>query len=299
MDKLILYGVSGLERGRGGSGGLGMVVDDDGRRRHVQTSRSIIFRDPIGQTITVTSQYPADDERFETIRRWAPMNTYMATPEGKDQLRASRDSGRPLDPIEVDWRRVSIAVDGQDTAFEVCDLDLGWWVGVGRVPAAVITIGSQGVPLGTVRLERVDEHPVPAWPDLGDVGEHVLADLEARFKRLPLRRVRGRSDYWALHSVEEDHVRNLASRYVLSDRDQAAVRAYWMGRVETELADTNEWLRFKDMDAASNSRIAQRLMGRDRLYNLWSNTVGPGAKCWFANRYTPIRRYTFRLRWRS
>jgi hypothetical protein len=298
MDKLTLFGISGLERGRGGSGGLGMVVDEEGRHRHVQTSYSITFNDPAGQTITVTSQHLADNEKFETIRRWAPMNTYLATPEGKDQLRASRDDARPLDPIEVDWRPARIAVDGKDTAFEVCDLYLGWWVGVGRVPHAVITIGSQGVPLGSVRLEHVDEHPVPALPDLGDMGEDVLADLEPRFMRLPVRRVRGRSDYWALHSVEEDHVRNLARKFALSDRDQAAVRAHWMARVEAELADTNGRLRVKDIDAASNSRIARRLIGRHLLYNLWSNTVGPGAKCWFGNRYAPIRHYTFRLRWR-
>ena len=257
-----------------------------------------MFYDLVGHTITVTSQHAADGGTFDTIRRWAPTNTYLATPEGKDQLRASRDSGRRLDPIEVDWRPATIAVDGQDTAFEVCDLDLGWWVGVGRVPDAVITIGSQGVPLGSVRLERVDEHPVPALPDLRDVGDSVVADLEARFKRLPLRQVRGRSDYWALYSVKEDHVRNLAREYVLSDRDQGAVRAHWMARVEAALADTNERLRFKDMDAASNRRIARRLMGRNLLYNLWSNTLGPGAKCWFGNRYTPIRHHTFRLRWR-
>ena len=56
MDRLILFGVSGLDRGRGGSGGLGVVVEEDGRRRHVQTSRSITFYDPAGHTITVTSQ---------------------------------------------------------------------------------------------------------------------------------------------------------------------------------------------------------------------------------------------------
>jgi hypothetical protein len=226
------------------------------------------------------------------------MNTYLATPEGQAQLRGSRDNGRRLDPIEVDWRRAKIAVDGQDTAFEVCDLDLGWWVGIGQVPDAVVTIGSQGVPLGSVRLERVDEYPVPALPDLSDVDEDVRADLEARFQRLPVHRVRGTSDYWALYSVEEDHVSSLAHRYLLSDQDQAAVRAHWMARVEAELADTNERLRFKDMDAASNSRIARRLMGRNLLYNLWSNTLGPGAKCWFGNRYTPVGHYTFRLRWR-
>jgi hypothetical protein len=191
VNKLILFGVCGFERGRGGSGGLGVVVEADGRRRHVQTSRSIMFCDPVGHTIT---------------------SSCLAGPRRRGRRRA----GRPRGPLQT-----------------------------------------------------------PAFASGA-----------------------GTSDYWALHSVEEDHVRSLAHRYVLSDQDQAAVRAHWMARVEAELADTNERLRFKDMDAASNSRIARRLMGRNLLYNLWSNTLGPGAKCWFGNRHTPIRHYTFRLRWR-
>ena len=45
-----------------------------------------------------------------------------------------------------------------------------------------------------------------------------------------------------------------------------------------------------------NSHISRRLRGRNFLFQVWSNTVGPGARCWTGNRYTPIRRHTFRLR---
>ena len=34
------------------------------------------------------------------------------------------------------------------------------------------------------------------------------------------------------------------------------------------------------------------------LFQLWFNTLGPGAKTWFGNCYFAIRHYTFRLRWK-
>ncbi len=51
------------------------------------------------------------------------------------------------------------------------------------------------------------------------------------------------------------------------------------------------------MDATYNSRIAGHLKS-NLASQLWCNTVGPGANCWFGNRYTPLRRHTFGLRWR-
>jgi hypothetical protein len=269
-----------------------------GRRRSVFLSRSITFHDAEGRSMTVTSQHPADDERFAGIRDSAPMNTYLATPEGWDKAQARRETGQPLDRVEVEWRPASIPVDGHELAFEVCDIAQGWWAGVGRAPDAVITIDSRGVPLQDLRLERVPEHPVPPLPDLGEVGHRVADDLDSRVKRLPLRRVRRTSDYWALHAVEIDHVQDLARRYYLSDHDRQAVQDHWLARLNAELGETMEHLLLKPMDSAYNSRIGRHLRGRDFLYQLWSNTVGPGAKTWFGNRYAPIRRRTFRLRWR-
>ena len=47
----------------------------------------------------------------------------------------------------------------------------------------------------------------------------------------------------------------------------------------------------------SHSRIAKRL-GHGFLFQLWFNTLGPGARTWFGNRYVGIRRHTFRITWR-
>jgi hypothetical protein len=56
-------------------------------------------------------------------------------------------------------------------------------------------------------------------------------------------------------------------------------------------------LRFKHIEAMHRSGIARHLRS-NLLFQLWFNTVGPGARTWFGNRYVGIRRYTFRLRWR-
>jgi hypothetical protein len=97
---------------------------------------------------------------------------------------------------------------------------------------------------------------------------------------------------------EVDHVQRVASRHALSDQDRQAVQAHWLARIDSELAETLKRLHFKGSEVGLNSRIARLLQRRNFLYQLWSNTIGPGARCWFGNRYTPIRHHTFRLRWR-
>jgi hypothetical protein len=297
VDKLILFGVVGLERGRGGSGGLGSV-DEGGHRRTVLLSHSISFHDAKGRSITVTSQRPADDEKFASIRNWAPMNTYLGTPEGRARAQANRETGQRIERVEVEWQPASVPVDGHEVAFEVCDLHQGWWAGVGRVPDAVITIDSRGVPLDEVKLERVPQYPVPAVPDMGEVGLSVQEDLQGRLERLPVWRVGSMSDYWELRSVEADHVHNLARRYSLSDQDRDAVQAHWLARVDVELAGTVERFRFEHIDAVRNSRIDRHLRQHNFVRQLWWNTLGPGAKTWFGNRLALIRRFLFRLHWR-
>ncbi len=146
MDELILFGVTGLERSRGGSGGLGSV-EEGGHRRTVLVSRSLTFTDPERRSITVTSQRPGGDESFASIRAWAPMNTWLGTAEGRDRVMADRADGGRLQPVRVDWRPATIALDGQAASFEICDFARGWWAGVGQVADAVITIDSRGVPV--------------------------------------------------------------------------------------------------------------------------------------------------------
>jgi hypothetical protein len=193
-----------------------------------------------------------------------------------------------------------ILVDGEPTAFEVCDLGDGYWAAAGQVPAATITIDSRQVPISAVRLEHLAsrEPPPPPVPDLGDRTERVAQSLDHRFARVPFSRVHGYADYSALRDVEVDHVSRLAHDEDLSDEQREALEAYWLRRIGDRLREPMDRVRLHDIGAMQRSRVAQRLRNRRFLFQLWFNTLGPGAKTWFGNRYVPIRHYTFRLRWR-
>jgi hypothetical protein len=193
-----------------------------------------------------------------------------------------------------------ILVDGQGTPFEVCDLGDGYWAAAGRVPAATITIDSRQVPISAVSLERLAsrEPPPPPVPYLGDRTETVVQSLDDRFAQVPFSRVHGLADYWALRAVEVDHVSRLTVDEGLSDQQLEALKAYWLRRIEDRLREPMDRVRLHDIEAMHRSRVARRLRNRRFLFQLWFNTLGPGAKTWFGNRYVRIRHYTFRLHWR-
>jgi hypothetical protein len=265
----------------------------------VTLSESLVFTGPEGALVKVTSHRPGDDDQFVHIRGWAPISTFLASPPGK-AARATGDSkGRVPGPVEVRWEPVTILVDGQGTPFEMCDLGDGYWAAVGRVPGATLTIDGRRVPPSGVRLERLAsrEPPAPPAPDLGERTATVINGLDERFARVPFARVHGRADFWALRAVEVDHVDRLARREGLSGHQIQALQAYWLGRVEGALRKAEDGRRFEHVEALLRSRLARRL-GTGFLFQLWFNTVGPGARTWFGNRYSGIRHYTFRLRWR-
>ncbi len=295
---LVVYGVVGLKRGWGGTQGIGSA--GSGRqKRAVLISQSVTFDGPDGGTVTITSRHPSDDEQFEHVRAWAPMNPYLASPRGL-AARAAWDRSTPIPrPGDVDWVQITILVDGQDSPFQMCDLGDGYWAAVGRVPDATVTIDGRRVPISDVRLERLSSRNPPplASPDIGERTETVMQSLDDRFARVPFRRVQHRADYWALRAIEIDHVNRLAHRVGLSRHQLEALEPYWLSRIEAPLRETLDRLRFRHIDALHRSRIARHL-GSGALFQLWFNTFGPGAKTWFGNRYVHIRHYTFRLRWR-
>jgi hypothetical protein len=261
-------------------------------------SRRISFTAPDGSSITVTSERETGADRYGTIRSSAPMNTYLATPAGQEMMTAKRGTGVLPEPPDVEWTATTIDVGGDAAPFEVCDLGGGFWAAVGRAPGVVVTLDSRNVALDTVALEPIDEHPVAALPDLGGRSAAISRDLDERFARVPFHRVRGRSDSWALRAVEVDHIRRVALRLPGSDADRQGLEAHWLGRIDRQLAGANERFSFRDGEETLNSRVASRLRGHNAVFQVWWNTLGPGARCWLANRYGPIRHRTIRLRWR-
>jgi hypothetical protein len=136
-------------------------------------------------------------------------------------------------------------------------------------------------------------------PDFDSLPHDVLDDLETRRESLPLARVSRYADYWALQGVERDHIRNLAKRFGLSEEDRCVIEAWWMNQLVVLLADTLDRLHGEIRDAVIGRRRSWILRIRFKpLFQLCYNTVGPGGRCWFGNRYTFIRHYTFRLHWR-
>lgn len=229
------------------------------------------------------------------------MNAYLASPRGKVAYAAWDRTGPVPGPVNIEWTPITLPVDGHDTPFETCDVGDGYWAAVGRVPGATITItvASRKVPIGAVRLERLasrEPPPLPA-PNLGDQTETVIQRLDDRLHRVPFGRVRSWADYWALRRVEIDHVNRLACREGLSKQQHEALEAYWLSRIHAPLSQTLDRMRYRHIEALRRSRIGGRL-GSGFLFQLWFNTIGPGARTWFGNRYVGIRRHTIRLRWR-
>jgi hypothetical protein len=124
-----------------------------------------------------------------------------------------------------------------------------------------------------------------------------MVELDARFGRIPFRRVRGYADHWALQGIETEHTRKIAAECELIPAQRDALQRYWYERIDVHLAERMERWGEARMTACHRSRVARHL-GSGFLFQPWSNTVGPGARTWFGNRYSTIRLYAFRLRWR-
>jgi hypothetical protein len=293
----VLYGAVGLDRQGVGSGGMGFVGTGRGARA-VLLSESLSFDGPGGGTVTVTSHRPGDDDQFERARTWAPTGPYLASPRGK--ALAPRDGARPTPRrVEVEWAPATVLVDGEAAPFEMSDLGDGYWAAIGRLADAIVTIDSRGVPLSAVQLERLANRrpPPPAPPDIGERAEAVIQALDERFARLPFGRIHRFADHWALRSVEVEYARRLASKERLSEPQSAALERYWLSRVEAPLGDKLDELHFRQVEARHRARAPRRVRS-ELLAQLWFNTLGPGARTWLGNRYSVVRRYTFRLRWR-
>ncbi|MGP0032618.1 MAG: hypothetical protein ACLPVF_19205 [Acidimicrobiales bacterium] len=139
--------------------------------------------------------------------------------------------------------------------------------------------------------------PPPPPPDFDALPAGVAEDLTSRLARLPLTRVKRSADLFALYAVERDHVHRLAHRFQVTDTERASIDYWWLRQLDQTFAGTRERLHAHARSALRRD-IRRRRSRSKVLGQLWWNTVGPGGRCWFGNRYVTIRRYTFRLHWR-
>jgi hypothetical protein len=119
------------------------------------------------------------------------------------------------------------------------------------------------------------------------------------------------ADYYALRSVESEHINRIARDLALSEAQHALLEGWWQQRVYSELGSRVEKIANRDHEALlrwmtlrHRRRPARRWpprppgVVRTVLFQARFNTVGPGGRTWFGNRYVSIRRHTFRLHWR-
>lgn len=136
----------------------------------------------------------------------------------------------------------------------------------------------------------------PPLPDFDSMPPGVRQDLDTRMQIVPFDRVHRLADYWALRSIEQEHIIKLARHFDLAPAQQESVEAWWLKEIDDRLDDP---LRRLGSHLLAVNHRGRRRYGRSKvLFQLWFNTLGPGGRTWFQNRYTPIRRYSFRIHWR-
>ena len=121
-------------------------------------------------SIAVTS-HRQPGEGLASLRQWVSQNAIRAALRDRD--RGDDESGQPaIGPLaeqlqsaaqrgELSWQDVTIAVDGQPTAFQLWAMTDGWWVAAGRGQEADLTLDSRHVPAAGLALVRVTDLPAP------------------------------------------------------------------------------------------------------------------------------------------
>lgn len=286
-DAFPLFGVLGFRRVRGGAQTGSIQAVRNGKSTTVVVSQEMTFLSLKGASISVSSHRGDDDHAYTRIRSWAPFNPYLASQRGRIAA-ATWDGSLPAVLEDLEWADFAIAVDNQKTPFEIAELEEELWVAVGRVQGTIVSIDSRGVPLREVRLERLtdDRIPPPPRPDLGVNRSEAVDALDRRFEMIPFHRIRRWGDYWALLSVERDHVDELVRERHLSLQDAKTLHQYWEDRLGAQLANTFDRPDSSPMMGMNPPRIAGR---RRFLFQLWFNTLGPRSKdmVWQSLRQSP------------
>ncbi len=144
--------------------------------------------------------------------------------------------------------------------------------------------------------DTVQDAPAMGTP-LSMVPASMTRDLAFRYDWLPVHRIQRRGDFWALWRVDEEHLERLARRYELDETTREVAGNRWLGEVERRCSAVR--IQIERQDRRHLHRLRRhRTFRSNALFQLYWNTVGPGGRTWFGNRYVTIRRYTFRLRWR-
>ena len=153
--------------------------------------------------------------------------------------------------------------------------------------------------------------PVDPPAELATLPPDVWRHLEERLQQIPVDRIRRMADYYALRSVESEHINRIARDLNLSANQRQLLSDWWQQTVQLKVQPKIEQITKSHREsqmrwiASEHRRHPTRQLPpqppgvvRTVLFQLKFNTVGPGGRTWFGNRYVGIRRHTFRLHWR-
>ena len=207
-EPLPLYGVEGWpgQRRIGSYSGIGRAGRGDEEAELM--SVAVIYSH--GEASITVASHRQPGSGLGALRRWASQNAVRTAL----WERVADEPGRPAAGPETErlqaaaqrdelpWQDVTIPVDGQPTAFQLCEMSEGRWVAAGRGQDADLTLESRHVPVAGLALIRVTDLPAPVLrPHIerpepparqfpadpgpaGDIPGHARIDLTFEHSRL-------------------------------------------------------------------------------------------------------------------
>lgn len=141
-----------------------------------------------------------------------------------------------------------------------------------------------------VRAAGVATKPPMEAPPAG-LPAPLASALGRRYDRLPVVAVRSRRGIRQLDRAESRWIRHVLRRYPLTDAAQLTVEQWWHAQIARACSGAAAMLeRLETVGGTAN--LPPRPWRPAWLFQLWWNTLGPGARTWLRNRHSSFPKMT-------
>ena len=132
-------------------------------------------------------------------------------------------------------------------------------------------------------------HKPPMEAPPSELPPSLASALARRYEQLPVVRVRYRRDIRRLDRAESLWIRRALRQHLHADAVRANTEQWWLAQVTRACSSVVAVL-----EQLESAGVAPELPPQPWrptwLFQLWWNTLGPGARTWLRNRRAPIRR---------
>lgn len=128
--------------------------------------------------------------------------------------------------------------------------------------------------------------PMEALPP--ELPAPLASALARRYEQLPVVRVRSRRDIRRLDHTESRWIRRAVGRYSPTDAAPASIEEWWLAQVARACGGVVALLEQLEM-AGVTPELPLQPWRPTWLFQLWWNTLGPGARTWMRNRRASFR----------